>query len=145
MIYNNFNMGVFMKATQPSVKDIAEEYANCIWNTKDMSALDRFVDQHVVIHSLLGNLEGMQAIKNVIQTWLKGFPDLHVTNNLVIAENDLVSIQWEAHGTHKGEFQGKQPRGKKVSYSGVTVYRIKNGKINEYWAYLDMQHLLNQL
>lgn len=35
--------------------------------------------------------------------------------------------------------------GKLVSYSGVTVYRIKNSQIVEYWAYLDMQHLLSQI
>jgi len=33
----------------------------------------------------------------------------------------------------------------KVSYSGVTVYRIKNGQIIEYWAYLDMQYMLSQI
>lgn len=66
-------------------------------------------------------------------------------NELIIAENDLVSIQWSATGTHSGEFKGKSPSGKSVSYCGATVYRIKNSQIIEYWAYLDMQHLLNQI
>lgn len=84
-------------------------------------------------------------MKEVVQAWLKGFPDLSVKNELIIAENDLVSIQWSAKGTHKGEFKGKKPTGKPVSYSGVIVYRIKNSQIVEYWAYLDMQHLLSQI
>lgn len=68
-----------------------------------------------------------------------------MNNELIISENDLVSIQWNAKGTHRGEFKGRKPKGKSVSYSGVTIYRIKNGKIVEYWAYLDMQHLLSQI
>lgn len=130
---------------EPSIKEIAEEYANTVWNAKDLSGTDRFIHQNVLIHSLLGDFCGAQAMKEVVQAWLKGFPDLLVRNELVISENDLVSIQWSAKGTHKGEFKGRKPTGKPVSYSGVTVYRIKNGQIVEYWAYLDMQHLLGQI
>jgi predicted ester cyclase len=84
-------------------------------------------------------------MKEVVQAWLKGFPDLRVDNDIIIGENDLVSIQWRANGIHKGEFKGIKHTGKPVAYSGVTVYRIKDGKIIEYWAYLDMQHLLSQI
>lgn len=133
------------KTTLPSCKEIAEKYANKVWNDKEVSAIDRFVHKDILIHSLLGDFRGTQAMKEVVKAWLKGFPDLSVKNELIISENDLVSIQWSAKGIHKGEFKGKKPTEKPVSYSGVTVYRIKNGKIIEYWAYLDMQHLLSQI
>ena len=128
-----------------SARKIAEDYANTIWNQKEISAIDRLVHKDVLIHSLLGNFRGTQAMKEVVQAWLKGFPDLSVKNELIISENDLVSIQWRAKGTHRGEFKGRKPTGKSVSYGGVTVYRIKNDQIVEYWAYLDMQHLLSQI
>lgn len=134
-----------LKTTQSSAKEIAEEYANKIWNQKETSTIDRLVHKDVLIHSLLGDFRGTQAMKEVVQAWLKGFPDLSVKNELIISENDLVSIQWSAKGTHRGEFKGKKPTGKPVSYRGVTVYRIKHGQIIEYWAYLDMQHLLSQI
>jgi steroid delta-isomerase-like uncharacterized protein len=128
-----------------SSKEIAEAYANQIWNKKEISAIDRFVHNDVIIHSLLGDYHGTKAMKEVVQAWLKGFPDLKVDNENIISEDDLVSIQWRAQGTHSGEFKGKKPTGKPVAYSGVTVYRIKDNKIIEYWAYLDMQHLLSQI
>ena len=134
-----------LKNTQSSVKEVAEEYANKIWNQKEIGIIERLVHKDVLIHSLLGDFRGTQAIKEVVQAWLKGFPDLSVKNELIISENDIVSIQWSAKGIHKGEFKGKKPTGKSVSYSGVTVYRINNGQIVEYWAYLDMQHLLGQI
>jgi steroid delta-isomerase-like uncharacterized protein len=128
-----------------NIKEIALEYANKVWNEKHIGTVDKLMDQNVVIHSLLGDYYGTQAMKEVVQAWLKGFPDLVVKNEHVISENDLVSIQWQAKGTHHGEFKGRRPSGKTASYNGVTVYRIKEGKIIEYWAYLDMQHLLDQI
>lgn len=128
-----------------SAKSVAKEYANRVWDDKDLKAIDDLVDKNAVIHGLLGDFHGPAAMKTVVQAWLKGFPDLNVSNDLVICENNLVSIQWNAKGTHSGEFKGRNPTGKTVSYNGATVYRIKDGKIVEYWAYLDMQYLLSQL
>lgn len=133
------------KTVPKSSKVVAEEYANQVWNDKEISAIDRFIDQYAVIHSLLGDYHGTKAMKEVVQAWLNGFPDLRVDNDIIVSENDLVSIQWRAQGTHNGEFKGRKPSGKSVAYSGVTVYRIKDSKIIEYWAYLDMQHLLSQI
>jgi predicted ester cyclase len=127
------------------IKEVAEIYANSVWNDKSMDAIETGIHHDAVIHSPLGSFKGPEAMKTLVQAWLTGFPDLHVENEILIAENDLVSIQWRASGTHKGEFKGKRPTGKKVSYSGNTVYRVHQDKIVEYWAYLDMQHLLNQI
>ncbi len=126
-------------------KSVAGSYTHRIWNDKDLKAIDELVHGDVIIHSPLGDFHGSNALKSVVQIWQKGFPDLSVSNGFVIGENDLVSIQWHAKGTHLGEFKGKNPTKKPVVYDGVTVYRIKSGKIAEYWAYLDMQHLLSQL
>ncbi|MBA3239022.1 MAG: ester cyclase [Parachlamydiaceae bacterium] len=128
-----------------NIKAIALEYANSIWNDKEVNSIDKLVHPDVVIHSALGDFHGVDAMREVVQVWLKGFPDLIVNNDLVISENDLVSIQWQAKGTHKGPFKGRAATDKTISYSGVTVYRIKKSKIIEYWAYLDMQHLHNQM
>ncbi len=129
-----------------SIKEIAERYSNKLWNEKDLGVIDTFVHQNVVIHSALKNdLHGIQTMKDIVQVWLKGFPDLQVSHDLVIYENDIVIIQWNAEGTHQGEFKGKQPTGNTISYNGVSVYRIQNNQIVEYWAYLDMQHLLSKI
>lgn len=126
-------------------KRIAEEYAERVWNHKDLSAIDEFLSRECVIHSLLGDFYGPKSMKKIVQTWLSGFPDLIVNNTEVVAENDFVVIHWRAQGSHQGEFKGLPGTGKPVFYSGATIYRIRQDKIVEYWAYLDMQHLLAQI
>jgi len=126
-------------------KNIAEEYATKIWDNKDLSAINDLLDPTIVIHSLLGDYHGQEAMRKIVEAWLTAFPDLMVKNIATVCEKDLVVIQWKAKGTHKGEFKGIAPTGKPISYEGVTIYRIKDAKITEYSAYLDMQYLLNQI
>lgn len=128
-----------------SNKHVAETYSRRIWDDKDLSVIDELLHAKIVIHSLLGDFHGKEPMKKVVQAWIAGFPDLVVKNDSVISERDLVMIQWHAQGTHQGEFKGIKPTGKSVSYVGVTLYRIDESKILEYSAYLDMQHLLNQI
>lgn len=127
------------------IKEIAEQYAHTVWNEKNTAIIDQLIDKSAIIHSLLGHYTGPSDMKKIVQAWLTGFPDLKVENLATLQNDDKVAIQWTAKGTHQGDFKGFAPTNKPVSYSGVTIYRILGGKIIEYWAYLDMQHLLNQL
>ncbi len=126
-------------------KAIAESYARRIWDDRDLGAIDELLYPKCVIHSLLGDFHGPESMKSVVQAWWNGFPDLIVNNTAVICKQDLVMIQWQAQGSHQGKFKGIKPTGKAISYAGVTVYRVYQDKIKEYWAYLDMQHLLKQI
>lgn len=126
-------------------KQIALNYAEKIWNTKNIDVIHQLMDQDVLIHSTLGDFRGLKALTDVIHAWLSAFPDLSVKNTHVIAEDDLVSIQWQAKGTHTGEFKGIGVSHNPINYTGATVYRVKEDKIVEYWTYIDMQHLVDQL
>lgn len=130
---------------EKAIKELVETYAHRIWDEKDLKAIDELIHQKCVIHSLLGDFYGPKAMENVVEAWLNGFPDLVVKNKSLICEQDRVVIQWQAHGTHQGEFKGIKPTKKSVSYAGVTIYRVHHNKIIEYWAYLDMKHLLDQI
>ena len=61
------------KTAPRSSKETAEAYANQVWNDKEISAVDKFLHQDAVIHSLLGDYHGTKAMKEVVQAWLKGF------------------------------------------------------------------------
>ncbi len=123
----------------------AKEYTDRLWNQRDFSVLEELVDKQVVIHSLLGDYKGRELMQEVAETWLKGFPDLEVTFINTISEGDLEVVQWISKGTHQGDFRGKHATGRSISYPGVSIYRFEGEKIVEYWGYLDMQHVMNQL
>ena len=64
-----------------SAKSVAEEYVHRVWDDKDLKAIDDLIDNNAVIHSLLGDFHGPASMKTVVQAWLKGFPDLNVSND----------------------------------------------------------------
>lgn len=124
---------------------IIENYMERVWKEKDLSAIDQFFAQDAVVHSPLGEFHGPQSMKEAVQHWLTAFPDLIVTRVHATSEADRVVWQWTARGTHQGVFKGVNPTGRPVSYMGATTYRLEQGKIVEYWAYVDTAHVLSQL
>ncbi len=46
---------------------------------------------------------------------------------------------------HQREFMGIPPTGKQLTLSGISIYRIVDGKIREEWNLADTQGLMRQL
>jgi predicted ester cyclase len=73
------------------------------------------------------------------------FPDAHVTYEELIPSGDTVVGRWSATGTHTGQLPGVPPTGKPISISGITIYRIRKGRIAESWEQLDLLGMWEQL
>ena len=63
----------------------------------------------------------------------------------MIAEGDRVVARWTFRGIHQGEMFGLPPTGKEVSYSGINIFRIVDGKLAEGWDIFDRLWLWQQL
>lgn len=115
-------------------------------NGGDLDAIDEIVAPDVVHHSgTFPDGVGPEAIKTVLGALLTGFPDVRHTIEQVITGDDFVTTIWQAEGTHEGEFQGYAPTGKRVTWTGINVFRIKCGRIAEEWSELDGLGRLRQL
>ena len=49
------------------------------------------------------------------------------------------------HGTHRGEFLGVAPTGRKIQFETVDVMRVRDGKIAEHWGVANLFSLMQQL
>jgi steroid delta-isomerase-like uncharacterized protein len=76
-------------------------------------------------------LQGLAALKQMMNMFFKAFPDFHETIEDIIAEGDKVWLLLTYTGTHKGEWLGLAPTGKKIKCRAIDLYRIVNGKIVE--------------
>jgi predicted ester cyclase len=75
----------------------------------------------------------------------RGFPDLESTIEDLIAERDKVVAHWRAQATHRGEYMGIPPTGKRVNFTGISIYRMEGGKIAESWGVSDLLGMMQQL
>lgn len=77
--------------------------------------------------------------------FVRGFPDLQVDDEDMVAGGDQVAVRWTARGTHLGMFQSIAPTGREVTMPGISIFQIAGGKIAQNWVVLDELGLLEQL
>jgi steroid delta-isomerase-like uncharacterized protein len=70
-------------------------------------------------------------------------PARHVED--MVAEGDKLAVRWTVQGTHRRELLGIPSTGKHVRFSGISIYRLAEGKIAEQWEQWDRLPLLQQL
>ncbi|GAA3771613.1 ester cyclase [Streptomyces phyllanthi] len=88
---------------------------------------------------------GLDAIRREMEMWRNGF-DFEFTVEDQISQGDRVCTRWTWGGTHKGEFLGIAPTGRKVRMTGTTIWRFQeDGKIVEGWWQYDRLGLMAQL
>ena len=73
------------------------------------------------------------------------FPNLKYTLNDTIIEGDKVVTRWTAAGTNSGDFFGMPATNKDITMLGITIFRIREGKIANLWDVWDQNGLMQQL
>lgn len=81
-----------------------------------------------------------------IRWWNAAFGDTRFTIDEQIAEGDKVATRVTMRAVHnRSDFQGLPPTGKEVENVGVTIERIKDGKIVERRVSADWLGMMQQL
>ncbi len=123
-------------------KALVRKVIEAVINNQNLDLLDDLSAQDYFDHTHQLGLEGVKRFMNMI---FEAFPDWHETIEDIVAEGDKVWVRAEATGTHTGEYRGIAPTGKKVTGTGVNIYRIVDGKFVEGWAVEDWMDFLMQL
>ncbi len=108
--------------------------------------IDELVHPEVIIRTPLPvEASGAEALKEVFTRLYRAFPDLHVTTEYLIAEGDKIVCRNTVTGTNLGEYMGRPPTGRPVTYNEIFIFRITNGRITETWGVVDVLAQLRQL
>jgi steroid delta-isomerase-like uncharacterized protein len=121
------------EANKAVVRRILEE----VWNGKKHDRIDEFyATDFVNVDPSSPEVKNLEQFKQYIAEMNAAFPDQQVTIEDLVAEGDKVAKQWSVKSTHTGNFMGIPPTNKKISLSGITIYRIVDGKVKEcVWGY----------
>lgn len=88
---------------------------------------------------------GFEQFKAAFGNFRSTFSDTKVDIEHQVADDGMVVSHITVSGTHTGPLMGIPPTGNHVSYQGVEIVRIADGKIVEFWGVLDMLTMLQQL
>ena len=126
-------------------KAIVRKFVEVVFGKRNWDLLDDLVAPDYVDPDY-PQLQGREGLKQMMNMFLKGFPDWHETIEDIIAEGDKVWVRVTYTGTHTGEWLGLAPTGNKITAMGaVDIYRIVNGKLAEYWNVTDAMDFNKQL
>ena len=127
-------------------KAIVHRIMEEIFNKGNVAAADELIASNFVDHNpVSGQPAGLEGLKQVVTMFRTAFPDLHCTVEEMIAEGDKVVARGTIRGTHKGEFMGVPPTGKRVRVTGIDIARIAGGKVVERWGNFDEMGMMQQL
>lgn len=132
--------------TIEETKAAFRRWFDATWNDADDSAIDALTTEGFRLEAPgPGRIEGREALKRTVAAWRRGFPDGRMELQFVFAEKDAVVARWSARGSHRGEFLGFAPTGRQASWTGLTIYRIEDGRVAEAWGEVDALGLMRQL
>jgi steroid delta-isomerase-like uncharacterized protein len=145
-IFPGSDRGSKMTNSQANKKIVTEFIVEVI-NNRKLDLAGNYFSRDLIWHgwSDFSHLNGLDAFVDLLRQFFVGFPDLHVTMEDVIAEDDKVVLRWNWSGTHQGYFEGIAPTGKRVKVIGLGVFRLEDGKIVERWLIEDFLDLMRQL
>ncbi len=123
-------------------KAIVRRYFEAI-DTGNLAALDELFAPTYVRHDPNApEVKGREDLKRHLRMVYTASPDLCHTIEDMLAEGDRVATRMTVCGTQTGGLMGIAPTGKQITVTGMSIFRIANGKIQEDWLNSDALGLL---
>lgn len=120
-----------------------------VWNKGRAEAIDEMLACDGVAHGLTDEsgkeLCGPEGFKPFFESFRKAFPDLEVKVEDTVIEGDKIAARCTIRGTHAGEGIGIAATNRPVEFTGMTIVRLKDGKIAEAWNNFDFMGMFQQL
>jgi len=118
-----------------------------LWNGGDIGLVDSLYIENCIRHNAdLGDAKGPEEIKEFVKWVYTAYPDFKVTFDEPMKFKDRIVTTFKATATNDGPLgENMPPTGKKMSFNGIGVIKIENGKVIEEWVYYNSQVIYNQL
>ena len=127
-------------------KAIVRRIYDELLNQENKAVIDEIFDDEVTIYDpFTGVTKGPDSFRQLLNIFDTAFPGHRVTVQQVVAEGDFVSVLHTHLATHTGPFMGLPGTGKEIKVEGIELFRLRNGRIVEFWRKDDNVSLLIQL
>ena len=120
-----------------------------VWNKGRADAIAEMFAEDGIAHGLSDDvknpLRGPKGFLPFHAQFREAFPNIEVVVEDQIAEGDVVATRCSVRGKHMGDSLGFVATQAPVEFTGITITRIKDGKIVEAWNNFDFMKMYRQL
>ncbi|NDJ78885.1 MAG: ester cyclase [Chloroflexi bacterium] len=130
---------------------LVEQFHTAVLNNQNIDLIPELFSENFVLHDRADSrdvsYEGIAGVEAWVQPYFVMVPDLTfaIDEGLMVAEGDLVVFQWVGYGTHSGDVPDIPASGNEIAVSGISLYRLEDGKIAETWFAMDTLSFLTQI
>ena len=108
----------------------------------DESGIEKLHAPGFVAHGmppgLSPDVEGMKQLASMVMT---SITDAEIVIDDIFAEGDRVALRFTHTGIHSGALFGIPPSNRRVTVTGIEIYRMTDAGVAEYWGQVDMSQL----
>ena len=125
-----------------------ERWFDEVWNKGRESAIDEMAEPNAIAHGLGedgGDIVGLENFKVFFRMFQAALTDIQVKVEDVVTEGDRTVARVKVSAKHTGESLGIPAKGNTVEFSGVSIARLKDGKIIEAWNHFDFPTMYKQM
>jgi steroid delta-isomerase-like uncharacterized protein len=113
-------------------KAIARRFVQ-VWGKGELDIIDELASPELSVYypSFPQGIKGSAVFKQKLTDFRSVLTDADLQIEEEIAEGDKVVIRWSYSGIHQGNIAGVPGTGKRIKWTGITIYRIADGKVVE--------------
>jgi steroid delta-isomerase-like uncharacterized protein len=127
-------------------KQVVTEFLTGVINEKRFDDLPRILHPELRWHGGgIGSADNLEEFTQLLAPFFSAFPDLVGEMHHLLCDGDLVTAHYTWTATHQGDLLGIPASGTRVSVSGISIFRVDDGRIVEEWWHEDLLGLLQQL
>jgi predicted ester cyclase len=117
-----------------------------IINAGDLDVADELFAPDYVDHGPMGEMQGIDAFKDVVRMWRAAVPDVRCTVEDWFESGEMAAWNIRVTGTHTGDMMGIPATGRSFEYVTPNIGRFgDDGRAVEHWADQGMFQFLTQI
>ncbi|RYX80876.1 ester cyclase [bacterium] len=127
---------------------LTKRWFNEVWNKGDLDVIDELFAQDGIAYGLGEHgrdVRGPEGFKPFVQRLRAAFPDLQITVDDAIEQDNRVAARFSAVMTHTGDALGFPATGREVRVQGISFSHFHNGQLVEAWNNWDIYGMMQQL
>jgi steroid delta-isomerase-like uncharacterized protein len=120
-----------------------------VWNKGREEAIDEMFAEDGIAHGLADEagepLRGATGFKPFFRKFRAAFPDIEVVVEDTVTEGEKVAARCTVRGKHQSDSLGFAATQLPMEITGITIVRVRDGKIVEAWNNFDFMSMFRQL
>lgn len=126
-----------------------EKWFDEVWNKGHAEAIDEMTTPGFKAHGLEHpdgtEVQGRDAFKAFQKQFRSSFTEIQADVQQTVTEGELAMARCVMTGVHTGDGLGLPATGKRVTFTGMCLVRLEDGKAAEAWNNFDLASMYRQL